>query len=600
MKTLTRTFLILALVLPALAARVPAQSGGGDQIVDSLEAYQRKVESLIADRLDALLPQRNYVMRAFVSGRKIAVPRGAAPTGTFELPGFRPSPGQAVAADEKFAIDQITVRVVLNEQLPPESLQYLRTIVPILADFRPERGDRLDLQVVPPGKKPEAEKPKPGEPGQPEAVTQPGQPPAPSQPPQLPFGPQLAEQAAKLGLTEWILIGAGAFLLLLLMMVLLILALRPRAPAAPPPLPEYQAIPPSQRAIDLAKAAEEERKAQEQVKYLENLKGSVVKTLFARADLGKDLVQAWQSQAEKLNTLIHTLGPTVARQALLPHVGVARYKDLEEAVRAEDPPGVEAQIAALREANLFLISAELEKPEHIRPDPFAFLDDLSRGQIAHLIKDEPVRVKAIVLSRAKAEDTAKILETLPKETQLEVAVTIGNLQSLPLEMLEGVALDLAEKARHVPDARTADVEGPRALVDMMGRASPSTSLYLLQSMKTKDRKLSEQVEKRFMVFDAIPLVPDEVLPQVVRTVPSAVVIQALQGAPPEIQRKVILAFPEPARPGLVNSIKAAKFDAATVDEARRQLVGRFQTLAEQGRIDLKAISSAWQAQAKAS
>jgi flagellar motor switch protein FliG len=164
-------------------------------------------------------------------------------------------------------------------------------------------------------------------------------------------------------------------------------------------------------------------------------------------------------------------------------------------------------------------------------------------------------------------------------------------------MMEGVAMDLAEKARHVPDARTADVEGPRALVDMMGRTSAATSLYLLQSMKTKDRKLSEQVEKRFMVFEAIPLVPDDILPQVVRSIPSAIVIQAMQGASQDIQRKVVLAFPEQARPGLVNSIKAGKFDAATVDEARRQLVGRFQTLAELGRIDLKAISSAWQASA---
>ncbi len=582
MKTFARLTLGIALTLVAATAPAPAQTSS-DQIVDSLDAQQRRIESLVADRLNSLLPRQNYVMRAFVMGRKVNVPRGAAPQGSFELPGFRPSPGQSVAADEKFAVEQVVVRIVLNEELPPENLQYLRTIVPILADFRPERGDRLDLQVVPPGKKPE------GEAGQ-AGAGQSG----------LPFGQTAAEQASKFALSEWVVIGGVAFIVLVLVVVLLILALRPRAQAAPPPMPEYTPMAPTQRAIDVKKAAEEERKAQELVRYCENLKSSVVKTLFARGDLGKDMAQAWQGQAAKLNVLIHALGPTVARQAMLPHMGLARYKDMEEAVRAEDAPGLEAQIETLREANLFLIGRELEKPEHIRPDPFAFLDDLSRGQVAHLIKDEPVKVKAIVLSRVKADDTARILETLPKEVQLEVAVNIGNFQSLPLDMLEGVALDLAEKARHVPDARSVDIEGPRALVDMMGRTSPATSLYLLQSMKSKDRKLSEQVEKRFMVFDAIPLVPDDILPQVVRTVPSAVVIQAMQGAAQDIQRKVILAFPEQARPGLVNSIKAAKFDAATVDEARRQLVGRFQTLAEQGRIDLKAISAAWAAKAKAS
>ncbi|HEX7929048.1 MAG TPA: hypothetical protein VF678_15740, partial [bacterium] len=462
MKTLTR--ILLGLALMALAGTSARAQAAQDQIVDSLEVHQRKIESTISDRLDNLLPQRNYVMRAFVMGHKIAVPRGAAATSTFELPGFRPSPGQAVAADEKYAIDQIVVRIVLNDQLPNETLQYLRTIVPILADFRPERGDRLDMQqVLPPGKKPLEPGQQPGDQTQPGQQPQQPASPFPFQQPQQqqPFGPQAADQAARLGLIEWVAIGAAVFLLFILIIVLLVLALRPRAPAQPQ-MPAYQSMAPTQRAIDVGKAAEEEREAQEQAKYAERLKASVVRTLFARPELGKDLLTAWQGSASKLETVMHAVGPTLARTAMLPHMGLARYKDMEEAVRAENPPGLEEQIKALREANLFLLAAELEKPEHIRPDPFAFLDDLSRGQIAHLIKDEPVKVKSIVLSRVKSADTAKILETLPKEVQLEVAVNIGNLQNLPLEMLEGVALDLAEKSRRLPDARSVDVEGPRA------------------------------------------------------------------------------------------------------------------------------------------
>ena len=119
-------------------------------------------------------------------------------------------------------------------------------------------------------------------------------------------------------------------------------------------------------------------------------------------------------------------------------------------------------------------------------------------------------------------------------------------------------------------------------------------------MKGKDVKLSEAVEKRFFMFEALPLVPQELLPQEVRVMPSQTVIQALQGADPEIQRKVILAFPEQARTGLVTTLRNARFDDETVLEARRQMVRRFQELAEQGKIDLKQISDAWQAQAQAS
>jgi flagellar motor switch protein FliG len=119
-------------------------------------------------------------------------------------------------------------------------------------------------------------------------------------------------------------------------------------------------------------------------------------------------------------------------------------------------------------------------------------------------------------------------------------------------------------------------------------------------MKAKDRKLSAEIEKRFFLFDAIPLVPEEALPQVVRRMPSQVVLQAIQGADPALQRKVIMAFPEQARTGMVTSLRGARFDAKTVMEARQQVVARFQLAASEGRIDLKAVIDAWQDQAKAS
>jgi flagellar motor switch protein FliG len=242
----------------------------------------------------------------------------------------------------------------------------------------------------------------------------------------------------------------------------------------------------------------------------------------------------------------------------------------------------------------------LAQPEEIRPDPFAFLSELSRGQIAHLIKDEPVRVKAILLSRIAPEDIAHILESYPKEMQLEVAVQIGNFHALPLDAVSDIARNLAEKARKLPDEKTVDIEGPKALADLMSRASTGTIRYLLDAMKAKDRKLSAEIEKRFFLFDAIPMVPDDALPQVVRRLPSQVVLQAIQGSDPALQRKVIMAFPEQARTGMVTSLRGAKFDAKTVMEARQLMVSRFQQAASEGRIDLKAIIDAWQNQAKAS
>ena len=624
---LLRVVLLIALVAGALAGPAAVRAQGGEQVVDSLDALQRRIEALVGERLSALMPRQTYVLRALVLGHRVTVPRGAPAGGAYDLPGFRPSAGQSVAGDEKYAVDQIVVRIVLNEELRPEDVQYLRTIVPILADFRAERGDRLDLQALSAFNRGAAPPGQAGQAGQPGQVGQGGQ--APSQPPGQP-GAETGTPLSSPGqggrpatVVDWIFMALLGLILVALLIVLLRVFLMPRAAAAPAyAAPSYATPPyappayppaPQQRpsaataggGASRARAAREESPSYapdaeelEEQRYFESLKAGVVKAMFARPDIGRLLVQEWQSQTDKLSQLIHALGPQIARQALLPPLGVARYGDLEETVRSDKEPDRGKVIQTLKAANLFLISRELEHPEEIRVDPFAFLDELSRGQVGHLVKDEPVKVKAIVASRLKPEDMAFILEQYPKDMQLEIAVNIGNLHSLPLDMLDGVARDLAEKARHVPDARTVDIEGPTALVDLMGRASPDTSLYLLQAMKAKDRRLSEAVEKRFFLFDAIPLVPEDVLPQAVRGMPSAVVVQALQGAPEDLQRKVLMAFPEQARAGLVNSLRASKAAPAEVEEARRQVVARFQTLARQGKINLKQISDAWQAQAQ--
>lgn len=550
----------------------------GPLVVDSVEEYQKKLEALISERLNAVVPSKAYLLRIFVLGKNIEIPLKAGETDELALPGFRRQGAvQVRRTASRFRVDRITVRVVVNEALADQEAEYIQTIVPLLAEFSEERGDELNLRIVPPAEKP----------------------PAPEE--------QVAAEAAKPGeasdfaFRDWILLGGLGGILVLLLIVLLRVFFMPKPQPAPMPAqaapgPAAQAL--AQAAAQAQKEEEEALKQRDLEAQLATLKQGVVKGMFARQELGRQLVQAWQGQPAKIGGLIHGLGPTIARQAMLPHLARETYQSLEEAVLTETkPPTTEQMIEVMREANLFLLAQDLANPEQVRPDPFAFLRNLSWGQVGHLIKEEPINIKAIVLSRIDPSDTAQVLESVAKEMQLEIAVQIGNLQSMPLDMAEAVARDLAVKARQLPDARTVDIVGPKTLVDVMGRAPVETSRYLLNAMKAKDTRLSEAVESRFFMFEAIPLVPPEVLPQVVRTLPSDIVVQALQGVDQEIQRAVIMAFPEQARTGLVTTLRAAQFDEETVMESRRKVVAGFQALAEQGKIDLKQISDAWQAKA---
>ena len=585
-KSVVKQFLlplwIVALLVMTAGTAWSQQAQPVEQFVESPERFQQRVEGLIHERLSALVPGGQFLLKVNVQGRMARVPRADLEPGALELPGFRPSSGERESGEERFLVEQVLVRVVLNKALPDNELQYIRTIVPILADFRPERGDRLELQTVTPQTDAAAADQAKGPP----VIDDSRWP--------KPFG---------LSLIEWAFIILGGVFLLILMVVFfrllsrLITTVMPESKHASAPPTAAQLAQKAMAAED--KDLEDERKKVEEERRFGQVRMSIIKRLLSRPELGKVLLDQWQDSPGKINMLIHGLGQRVARQALMTHLGAQRYQELEEAVLTEKVPEKTRLTAAMQEASVALLTSEITHPELTHPNPFKFLGDMGWQQVAMLVKSEPVKVKAMVLSSLKPETTARVLETMPQETQLEVAVNMGNLSSLPMEMVSAVAEDLAEKARELPGGDAMATQGPRGLVDIMGRSNSQTSKYLLRSIKTKDMRLSEQVERLFFLFESIPAVPEEVLPQAIRTMPSAVVVQALQGADSDLQRRVIMAFPERARPGIVTSLRAANFDQDTIQEARRQVVARFQQLADQGKIDLKKISDAWQGQGQA-
>ena len=556
-----------------------AQNGG--KLIDSVEPYQKRIEGLIADRLNAMVPNQNYLLRVFVYGKNVQVPIPAQRRQSFELPGFqRGGVATGPQTEDKFQIERIAIRIVINEPTSKEEVDYLRNIIPLIAEFDENRGDELNIEAVPPAP-PKPRKPK----KDPLDEDEPGTP--------------LFENMEN---KDWLLIaGLGLIAFLLLLMVWRMW----RQPKQSPQRSMQQPMEGSPLSAELERQMAERKKEEEealasraQEEKMTALRAGVVKSMFAREQAGRELVQDWMAKPDKIGGLIHAMGTGIARKAMLPHLSREQYADLEMAVlEGKKPPTPDQQIQLLQEANLFLMSYDLTSPEDLRPDPFSFLDKLSWGQIAVLIREEPVNIKAIVLSRCSAKDSAQIMETMSQDEKLEVAVQIGNLQSLPLEMAQEVARNLGVKARDLPDARTVDVFGPQALVDVMGSASADTSKYLLSAMKSKDTKLSDAVERRFFLFESLPIVPPEVLPQIVRALPSNTIVQALVGSSEDLQRQVIMAFPEQARSGMVTTLRAAQFDEETIMEARRQVVRRVQTLADQGRIDLKQISDAWQAKA---
>ncbi|MEE8555304.1 MAG: hypothetical protein V3T00_05550, partial [bacterium] len=145
--------LLAAVALAALAAGTapPALAQVADgQLVDSLESHRASIERVLEERLSNLIASKNYVLRVTVTGEPVVQPAAVQPGRVPDLPGFRQTPIEGAPPRGRFRVTAVAVRILINEELPPADLSYIRSLVPIVADFDPERGDLLEIEVVSP------------------------------------------------------------------------------------------------------------------------------------------------------------------------------------------------------------------------------------------------------------------------------------------------------------------------------------------------------------------------------------------------------------------------------------------------------------------
>ncbi|MEC8939619.1 MAG: FliG C-terminal domain-containing protein, partial [SAR324 cluster bacterium] len=226
-----------------------------------------------------------------------------------------------------------------------------------------------------------------------------------------------------------------------------------------------------------------------------------------------------------------------------------------------------------------------------KTNPFGFMDQLTTSQIGFLIKEEPAKIKAFVIVRMESEEAAELLRELSTDERTKVALEMGKLHELPLELVEKIGYNLAEKARHVPDEGTVGVDGVKFVADVLSDLDNTTREELINGLRTSDIKMSENIESNCFIFESLPDVPKDILLEVVRKLQPDSVITAISGSNTEIKEAAIMCFPEKSRAALVSSLKTKTPDTEEIREARKLFTVSMRDMADAGRLDLKDVNS---------
>lgn len=585
-----KQFLIVALLMVFVQPLLIAQ----DKIY-SLTLKEHEIEQDIREALSPHLEKKDFVVKVRLTGEKRvdAVPTRA-PQITEQtgeaLPGFEFESDIAttritdVIGNQYWAITQMRIDLVMHKEISPSVDTFIRETVPIVSGMDRTRGDIFNFVPILPksiGSK---------------------------QVDQEEIDSYLQE-ATYYGLKqrEWIYLGVGILLLLMVLFLIWKLTrMRNNLFALEQAIEDGRIF---EKGSDTEKGLHDlEKEQQERLEQQEafvrqsiltekndKIIQDIITKLLGRTDWAEQLYHEFGADkrgVDKMTHLVHVLGPSTARKLFAKAMGEEKYLEVER--MAEDVKSdLEKDNQMLHEVQKILFAKTLTSPEQAGFDPFSFLKDMSTGQIGFLIKDEPVKIKAIVLAQLKSQESAEILARMPKEERGKIVQHLGKMTDLPLELAEKVAYNLADKAKDVPGDATVGFDGIDMIVDVISDSPASIRTDLINNLRVSDRNLSEKVESRYFLFDSIPVVPREVLTEVVRRLPPEDVITSIVGCSKQLQEKVIMCFPEKNRRTLVSSLKAQSPTAEMIREKQKVVVRAMQSMARDNKVDLRKIHAAW-------
>ena len=616
LKRIFQSILVSSIILFFLN---PALTLEAQERVKSLSVRQFEIEEAIRNGLKYYLDTKDYVLRVKLFGEE----RSIGSIANEALPGFGQLNDPVGSGAKYWEITRMRVDLVMHKEVSPSVNTYIGEIVPILSGLDYERGDELIfVPILPSDPFPEqvgdpssAGLPDPmakalpeDDPKDIEVALQSGE------PSEEQDGESLDEEPFWLRMSDIEKILAGMLLFLILLFFWVLWKLRKFKaisteqegfPALMAPQSETPQLPssPNQGFVSIADSnakllaghENHENQLNDAVLIADNerLIQEIIKQMIGRDDWKQELVQEMsrdKQSMDMLTQLIASLGMSTSRKLFSGTIPQNTYLDLEKlAEEASSSPEEENEM--LKDIQKFFLTKQLTDPEKNKSNPFSFMDQLSTSQIGFLVKDEPAKIKAFIFGRLESDEAAELLRDLSKDERTKVALELGKLHELPLELVEKIGYNLAEKARHVPDDGTVGVDGIKFIADVLGDLDNTTRQELINGLRTSDIKLSENIESHCFIFESIPVVPKDILLEVVRKLQPDDVITAISGTTSKIKEAAIMCFPEKSRPALVSSLKTKSPDSDEVRAARKLFVQSMRDMSDAGRLNLQEVNT---------
>jgi len=293
------------------------------------------------------------------------------------------------------------------------------------------------------------------------------------------------------------------------------------------------------------------------------------------------------AQAFEVAALSGTMGKSLFA-SLAPHLTPTDWQQIDDLMREGNWD--ESQLFEGMEQ--FSQRLEKQQDDASNSAPFAFLNKLNDSQVLYLIKDEDLRIKALVMSQLPAQRSADIILRLDEKELASIAYEIGQFESLPVSAFKDVADRLARASLTVPSFENISADGMSVLIRMLDRMTTSEETRMLKTLKAEKPETYYRLRQVYFTFSDLMRTPDRIISNELRELDRTVLAQALCNTAIEFKRYVLSALPQKIRAGIISELKVSESDVSAdqVEESRRQVIQTMREVIRAGRFSMDELT----------
>lgn len=217
---------------------------------------------------------------------------------------------------------------------------------------------------------------------------------------------------------------------------------------------------------------------------------------------------------------------------------------------------------------------------------FDFLRKIEVKDLVAVLQYERHQIIALVLSYLDADQSAGIIEALPREKRIQVVESIAKMESASPDMIKLVEAEMKKKFSGFLTTGHTIVGGIDFVAEVMNNMNRGNEKLIFDEMNRKDAKLADAIRKKMFVFEDIAMLDNRAIQRFLRECDSRDLVYALKGVSDDNLSSLIFSnmssrMAESIRSDLEITTNVRLRD---VEEAQQRIVNVIRRLEDEGEI----------------